>query len=131
MRCSNCGICCTQTEMLLAAKDIRRLEKKGFSKSFFVKIDKEGYAVLKNRDGHCVFYDLKGRQCDVYADRPSGCRVYPVILDEEKGIVFDEICNSCSSISLREKKVKGKKVIKLLEKIDAEAEDRRSQLLQS
>ena len=131
MRCSNCGICCTQTEMLLAVKDIRRLEKKGFSKNFFVEIDKQGYAGLKNRDGYCVFYDLKARRCNVYSDRPSGCRVYPVILDEEKGIVFDEICNSCSSISLKEKKVKGKKVIKLLEKIDAEAENRRSQPSQS
>jgi Fe-S-cluster containining protein len=70
---------------------------------------------------------VKDRRCSVYADRPSGCRVYPVILDEEKGIVFDDICDSCLSISMKEKKVKGKKVIKLLEKIDAEAENRRSQ----
>ena len=128
MRCSNCGICCTETEMLLAEKDIRHLEKKGFSKNYFVEIDKQGYAVLKNRDGYCVFYDLKSRQCSVYIDRPSGCRVYPVILDEEKGIVFDEICNSCRSINLKEKKVKGKKVIKLIEKIDAEAENRHFQV---
>ena len=128
MRCSNCGLCCTETEMLLAVKDIRCIEKKGFSKSYFVEIDNQGYAVLKNRDGYCVFYDLKGRQCSVYDDRPSGCRVYPVIFDEEKGIVFDDVCDSCSSITLKEKKVKGKKVIKLLEKIDAEAENRRFQV---
>lgn len=129
MRCSNCGLCCTETEMLLAVKDIRRLEKKGFSKDYFAEIDNQGYTVLKNRDGYCVFYDLKGRQCSVYADRPPGCRVYPVILDEEQGIVFDNICDSCSSITLEEKKVRGKKVIKLLEKIDSEAENRRSQVL--
>ena len=128
MRCSNCGICCTETEMLLALKDIKRLEKKGFRRNYFAEIDKQGYAVLKNRAGYCVFYDLKGRQCSVYDDRPSGCRVYPVILDEEKGIVFDEICDSCSSITVKERKVKGNKVINLLEKIDAEAENRRSQL---
>ena len=128
MRCSNCGICCTETEMLLAVKDIRRLEKKGFSNNYFAAFDKEGYAVLKNRDGYCVFYDLKGRRCSVYADRPSGCRVYPVIFDEENGIVFDDICDSCVSISVKEKKVKGKKVVKLLEKIDAEAGNRRSQV---
>ncbi len=128
MRCSNCGICCTETEMLLAIRDIRRLEKKGFSSNFFTEFDKQGYAVLKNRDGYCVFYDLKGRRCSVYSDRPSGCRVYPVILDEEKGVVFDDICGSCASISLKEKKVKGKKVIKLLEKIDSEAENRRSKV---
>ena len=126
MRCSNCGICCTETEMLLAVRDIRRLEKKGYNNNYFTEFDKQGYAVLKNRDGYCVFYDLKGRRCTVYADRPSGCRIYPVILDEEKGIVFDDICDSCVSISLKEKKVRGKKVIKLLDKIDAEAENRRS-----
>ncbi len=128
MRCSNCGICCAETEMLLASKDIRRLEKKGYSKNYFVEIDKEGYAVLKNREGYCVFYDLKGHRCGVYADRPSGCRVYPVVFDEEKGIVLDEICNSWSSITEEEKKVEGKKVISLLYKIDAEAENRRSQV---
>jgi uncharacterized protein len=128
MRCSNCGICCTETEMLLAVKDIRRLEKKGYVIDYFAAIDKLGYAVLKNRDGYCVFYDLTHRQCSIYAERPSGCRVYPVILDEERGIVFDDICGSCSSITLDEKKIKGKKVIKLLEKIDAEAENRRSQV---
>ena len=124
MRCSNCGVCCTETEMLLLLKDISRLEKKGFSKGYFAKFDRQGYAILKNRDGYCVFYDLKGRQCSVYSDRPSGCRVYPVIFDEEKGIVLDDICGSCDSITEKEKKIKGKKVIKLLERIDAEAENR-------
>ncbi len=126
MRCSNCGICCTETEMLLSQKDIRRLEMKGFSKSYFAKFDKQGYAQLKNQDGYCVFYDLKNKQCSVYFDRPSGCRVYPVILDEEKGIVFDDICDSCNTISDKEKNVRGKIVINLLKKIDAEAANRRS-----
>jgi Fe-S-cluster containining protein len=112
--------------MLLSIKDIRRLEKKGFSKNYFSKFDKQGYAVLKNREGYCVFYDLKERRCSVYSDRPSGCRVYPVILDEDKGIVFDDICNSSGSITEKEKEVKGKRVIRLLEIIDAEAENRRS-----
>ena len=125
MRCSNCGVCCTETEMLLSEKDITRLVKKGFSKNYFVKYDKQGYAQLKNREGYCVFYDPKKRQCNVYTDRPSGCRVYPVILDEEKGIVLDNICDSRNTITEREKKIKGKKVIRLLERIDSEAANRR------
>ena len=125
MNCSNCGVCCTETEMLLAQKDISRLEKKGFNKNKFVKHDKHGYVILKNREGYCVFYDVKKRECSVYADRPSGCRVYPVILDEEKGIILDDICDSRNSISEKEKELKGKRVIKLLERIDAEAANRR------
>jgi len=126
MRCSNCGICCTETEMLLSEKDIARLEKKGFSKNYFVKYDKQGYAQLKNQEGYCIFYNPKKRQCNVYADRPAGCRVYPVIMDEEKGIILDDICDSRSTITEKEKKLKGKRVIKLLERIDNEAANRRS-----
>jgi len=121
MRCSNCGVCCTETEMLLSKKDIKRLEKKGFSQNLFVQYDHQGYAQLKNCDGYCVFYDRKNRQCSVYADRPAGCRVYPVILDEEAGIILDDICEARNSITCSEKKSKGKRVINLLEVIDAEA----------
>ena len=124
MHCSNCGVCCTETEMLLSKKDIKRLEKKGFSQNQFVSFDKQGYAQLKNRDGYCVFYDLKNHQCSVYTDRPSGCRVYPVILHEGKGIILDRICDSRKSITKSEKALKGKRVIKLLEVIDSEAAER-------
>lgn len=129
MRCSNCGVCCTDTEMLLSKRDITRLVKKGFSESYFVNYDHEGYAQLKNLEGYCVFYDRAKRHCNVYVDRPSGCRVYPVILDEDEGIVLDEICETRETITLEEKRLKGKKVIKLLEKIDDEAEGRREQML--
>jgi uncharacterized protein len=125
MRCSHCGICCTETEMLLSNEDIKRLEKKGFHKKYFVKIGKDGYAQLKNRNGYCVFYDLEKRQCSVYADKPSGCGVYPVILDEGVGIIIDDICPDKLSITIEEKEEKGKVVVKLLEVIDAEAEARR------
>jgi Fe-S-cluster containining protein len=126
MHCSNCGVCCTETEMLLSKRDIKRLEQKGFTQNQFVKYDKLGYAQLKNRGGYCVFYDLKNRQCHVYSDRPAGCRVYPVILDEDIGIILDDICHSRDSITQSEKNLKGKKVIKLLEIIDSEALERRT-----
>ena len=107
--------------MLLSLEDIRRLEKKGYDRSFFVRFDKEGYALLRNRQGYCVFYNTSERLCNAYAYRPSGCRVYPVILDEDKGIIVDDICHSQATISDVEKDRKGKLVIKLLEKIDSEA----------
>jgi Fe-S-cluster containining protein len=124
MRCSNCGICCTETEMLLSKKDIKRLEKLGFDQTQFVIYDKKGYATLKNREGYCVFYDLNQRKCSIYTNRPLGCRVYPVILDENTGIVFDNVCQSSMTISRSEKDLKGKRVVRLLEVIDAEAAQR-------
>ncbi len=126
MNCSNCGVCCTETEMLLSKKDVKRLEKKGFSQDQFVKYGKRGYLTLKNRDGYCFFYNLKKSQCSVYVDRPAGCRVYPVILDEETGIILDDICQSRESITQSEKNLKGRRVIRLLEQIDAEALERRT-----
>lgn len=126
MDCSNCGVCCTDTEMLLSKKDIKRLEDRGYSQKQFVRYDKQGYATLRNRDGYCVFYDLKNRKCSEYTFRPSGCRVYPVIVDEDVGIVLDTICEAHGTISEQEKAIKGRRVIKLLEVIDAEATMRRS-----
>jgi Fe-S-cluster containining protein len=60
----------------------------------------------------------------VYLHRPSGCRVYPVIVGEEKSIILDAICKSRNTISAHEKKLKGRKVIRLLQIIDAEAHKR-------
>ena len=91
MRCSHCGVCCTETEMLLSKKDVKRLVDKGYKQSQFVRYDKSGYGVLKNRDGYCIFYDQVKRRCSVYVDRPAGCRVYPVIVDEEKGVLWLEL----------------------------------------
>ena len=125
MNCSHCGICCTETEMLLTKEDIKRIEKKGFHKKYFLKIDKEGYAQLKNRNGYCVFYNLEKHQCNIYPDKPSGCNVYPVILDEDIGIILDDICPQKATITFEEQEEKGKTVIDLLKIIDTEAANRR------
>ena len=125
MRCSNCGVCCTETEMLLSKKDINRIEGLGYSVKEFATFDRQGYVTLKNRKRYCVFYDLAKHRCTIYASRPSGCRVYPVIVDEDCGIILDSICECRGSITEQEKSVKGKRVVKLLEVIDSEAEERR------
>lgn len=111
--------------MLLSKKDIKRLEDIGFNQKNFAHYDEQGYVTLKNQNGYCVFYDLEERQCSIYENRPSGCKVYPVIVDEEKGIVLDNICPCIGTIGAREKDLKGKKVIRLLEIIDCEAAERR------
>jgi Fe-S-cluster containining protein len=110
--------------MLLSDGDIKRLEKRGYDRDFFVRFDDEGYALLRNLNGVCVFFDAKKHVCRERLSRPLGCRIYPVMLDEDKGIVIDDICPAKESISEKQKTKRGKKVIKLLEKIDAEAEKR-------
>jgi Fe-S-cluster containining protein len=125
MRCSRCGVCCTETEMLLSKNDIKRLVDRGYKQSKFVHYDKLGYATLKNRNGYCIFYDQIKHRCNEYENRPIGCRIYPVILDVEKGIVLDSICESRNTVTEKEKTLRGKRVIKLLEIIDSEAQKRR------
>jgi Fe-S-cluster containining protein len=124
MRCLRCGVCCRETEMLLSLRDIERLERKGYNRNFFVRFDSEGYATLKNQCGYCVFYDTKKRRCKVRTHRPAGCRIYPVIFHENKGIIVDPICPSRDSVTEKQKAKEGQKVLKLLRTIDAEAKRR-------
>ena len=51
MRCSNCGICCEETEMELSSDDIRRLEKAGYRREQFSVLD-DGIR-LRNVGGWC------------------------------------------------------------------------------
>jgi hypothetical protein len=124
MVCNRCGTCCLETEMLLSTKDIEKLIIKGYSIEFFTRHDNKGYIILKNQNGHCVFFDENKKKCIIYNDRPTGCRLYPIIFDETKGIIIDKICPSNKSWTKNRKKTTGKKVIKLLEKIDNEAKKR-------
>lgn len=126
MRCKNCGVCCINTEMLLSNQDIKRLTEKGYPKEHFVQTDEDGYAQLRNIHGHCIFYDMAKRRCIVYEDRPEGCQIYPVIFDEERGIILDGECNATETITDEEKQEKGKKVVALLERIDKQARSRAS-----
>jgi Fe-S-cluster containining protein len=111
--------------MLLSTADITRLERKGYSREFFARLDSGGYVTLRNCRGYCVFYDVEKRRCKVHADRPLGCRIYPVIYDETKGVIVDGICPAQSTVTERQKVKRGKKVLKLLKKIDGEAKKRR------
>jgi Fe-S-cluster containining protein len=125
MHCLRCGECCKETEMLLSNEDIERLEKRGYKRDAFVRFDTEGYTVLRNLNGNCFFFDAEKVTCRERANRPLGCRIYPIVLDEDRGIIVDDICPSGSTFSEKQKAKRGKKVVKLLADIDAEAEKRR------
>jgi len=129
MHCSRCGKCCQETEMLLSKADINRLEKAGYDKSRFVRFDKKGYAKLRNRQGYCFFYDVEKQRCKAYQHRPLGCRLYPVIYSEEDGVIVDYLCPEKDSVSTSELERKGREVIKLLKRIDSEAEKRKQNSL--
>lgn len=124
MRCSQCGICCTKTGMLLTEEDIRKLEKDGYERKDFARQNREGYYKLRNHQGYCVFYDQNLQRCIVYVHRPIGCKTYPVIYSVGDGVIADDLCPMNKSISKTELQSKGKAVMKLLATIDREAAER-------
>jgi len=84
----NCVKCCIETRMPLTSFDIERITKQGYRiKDFVVKRKRERQ--LKNRDGRCVFLGDDG--CKIYSFRPEGCRLYPLVYDEDngKGVIHD------------------------------------------
>ncbi|MEM2534578.1 MAG: YkgJ family cysteine cluster protein [Candidatus Nezhaarchaeales archaeon] len=87
-----CGKCCYDTKMPLTKRDVERIKKIGYPEEYFV--DRRGRIPrLKNMKGHCVFLDPRTNACIIYPDRPEGCRLYPLIYDEEKdSIVVDPLC---------------------------------------
>jgi Fe-S-cluster containining protein len=110
--------------MLLCEEDMKRLEKAGYAKRKFAHVDKEGYARLRNTRGYCFFYNTEMHRCSAYKLRPLGCRIYPVIYDIEEAIIVDDICPQKHTVSDKEMAAKGKKVTRLLARIDFEAKNR-------
>ncbi len=84
-----CHACCVGTMMTLTLDEVGRLEARGH-RGFFRETE-QGELQLVNRHGRCVF--LRGAVCAVYADRPEGCRLYPLILDRDiDRVVRDDFC---------------------------------------
>jgi len=63
MQCSNCGMCCESTEMLLSKEDIERLERLGFSREDFTVSGGDGLIALSNVGEWCYFYDPEEKKC--------------------------------------------------------------------
>lgn len=66
--------------MLLLEADAQRIVGLGFEEGSFA-FESDGFKMLRNgNSGSCVFHD--GKQCMIYSNRPSGCKLYPIIFNE-------------------------------------------------
>jgi Fe-S-cluster containining protein len=92
--------CCYDTEMLLLREDIDRISGLGYDEQFFSTTTSDGFVALKNsRMGRCVFHN--GKECTIYENRPKGCKLYPIIFDEDtKLAVKDHLCPYRSEFNL-------------------------------
>lgn len=78
--------------MLLLEEDVERIKGLGYEEKFFAGKESQGFKILKNsKAGRCVFHD--GTKCTIYENRPKGCKLYPIVFDEDRGLaVKDELC---------------------------------------
>jgi len=77
--------------MMLLDEDISRITALGRTEQSFVRLSADGFKILKNNGGRCVFHDGKG--CIIYENRPVGCKLYPIIFNERAmSAVKDHLC---------------------------------------
>jgi hypothetical protein len=85
-----CVKCCIETRMPLSRSDIERISRQGYRfKDFVLKRKRERF--LRNSKGRCVF--LGEDSCKIYSFRPEGCRLYPLVYNENNGkAVVHDLC---------------------------------------
>lgn len=99
-----CSKCCRQTEMPVTNADISRIisaDLQNFStvESFTIALP-DGSVRLANSPATqaCVFLKTDSPDlhapgtCEVWEDRPEGCRIYPLVLDQSDQPFLDELC---------------------------------------
>ena len=92
-----CHECCIETEMPLSERDVERLAGRGHDPAKFT-LEEDGFTFLANVNGRCYFLGEDGR-CAEYGHRPEGCRLYPLVLDEEMSqFTMDQLCPHADSV---------------------------------
>ncbi len=86
--CRKCpGFCCSYPNITLKRRDVSRLAKhfqlafEVAERTFTRTAHGEKWTLRRKKDEHfgriCRFFDVKSRNCGVYAARPEVCRSYP------------------------------------------------------
>ena len=111
--------------MILSKDDVRRIVSLGFRKDSFA-VEFRGFEMLRNNKGRCIFHD--GEQCTIYPNRPSGCRLYPVIFDEDLNQpVMDRLCPYGAEfpLSSRARRETSRLYLKLIGERRADSDERK------
>ena len=113
-----CVECCLETEMPLTRSDMRRITREGFRLSdFAVKVGVEWR--LRNSSGRCFF--LSGGLCRIYSHRPEGCRLYPLVFNEDMGkLAMDNLCPHGREFEVDEEDTA--RLMRLIRRLEKEAE---------
>ena len=96
----NCSKCCRETEMPLTKADIKLIENEGYdSELFTITLDDNSVRLANSPETRaCVFLETNSSDlhapgiCKVWDVRPEGCRIYPLVLDEDENSFLDDLC---------------------------------------
>ena len=105
--------------------DVQRIIGLGFSENFFTA-EFKGFKKLRNSQDRCVFHD--GKQCTIYTNRPSGCRLYPVIFDENSSHpVLDNLCpfRAEFALSYRDRRRSAELYLRLMDERKASVDEKK------
>jgi len=78
--CTRCGACCRDNDVVLGARDVRRLAESGQSAlraRRLVRYQAGKLRLAQAPSGACVFLQ-RDRSCAVYEARPAACRAFPM-----------------------------------------------------
>ncbi len=83
---------------MLSQQDIEEIEKLGFKREDFCFKSEDGFYQLQNVKNECFF--LQKNKCQIYENRPRGCKFYPIIFDlNTNKASLDEDCPLIHTVS--------------------------------
>ncbi len=101
--------------MPLSDEDTQRIEGMGYS-NFFEIVGSEKR--LRNINKVCFF--LNDGKCKIYEDRPEGCQLYPLIINEKSDYVgLDGDCPHIDEFEITPKKIT--KLQRLMKRINGQS----------
>ncbi len=121
--CKRCGSCCQgESTISLTPQDIQRI-------SYFLGITKEEflekYAVIKSggriefktKEGFCIFFDKKTKECKIHPVKPERCKEWPFVKaifeDFESFKIIKNFCPGLKNVNWRDlKQLKNLKQVK-------------------
>jgi len=101
--------------MPLSGDDIKKMAMLGLRPEGFSS-RRAGVTYLRNVKHRCVFLSEDSR-CRVYSSRPLGCRLYPIIYDELRGVMLDKACTAWRTVTERDVQVAKPILLKLIREI--------------
>lgn len=72
LNCNGCS-CCDAGTVYVLPGEVAEMRAKGIEVIEFMG----GYFIPTTKENGCIYYKVENKQCQIYADRPICCRLFP------------------------------------------------------